>query len=173
MATACKPVSENLLGRKINWSLDGKSLLVFAAKPDGSAFGMMEFTTDKPFSAKPEDWDNKGFVTDVSKPGQGVLDEAVSPDGKQLAAVVLTKSGTNLLVTKADDTLLANAKELNVRACKAIWRPDGRELVVVRADDCLGSGTGELVRLPVADPKAQTSLGLTGDNPVFQPLSVG
>ena len=84
---------------------------------------------------------------------------------------MLTKSGTNLLVTKADDTLLANAKALNVRACKAIWRPDGLELVVVRADDC-SRPTGELVRLPVADPKAQTSLGLTGDNPVFQPLSV-
>ena len=171
MSTACKPVSENLLGRKINWAPDGKSLLVFAAKPDGSAFGMMEFTTDKPFSAKPEDWDNKGFVTDVSKQGEGVLDETISPDGKQLAAVVQTKSGTNLLVTKADDTLLADAKELNVRACKAIWRPDGLELVVVRADDCFAT-TGELVRLPVADPKAQTSLGLTGDNPVFQPLSV-
>ncbi|MEZ0293667.1 MAG: PASTA domain-containing protein, partial [Solirubrobacteraceae bacterium] len=171
MSTACKPVSENLLGRKISWAPDGKSLLVFAAKPDGSAFGMMEFTTDKPFSAKPEDWDNKGFVTDVSKQGEGVLDETISPDGKQLAAVVQTKSGTNLLVTKADDTLLADAKELNVRACKAIWRPDGLELVVVRADDCFAT-TGELVRLPVADPKAQTSLGLTGDNPVFQPLSV-
>ena len=71
MTTACKPVSENLLGRKINWAPDGKSLLVFAAKPDGSAFGMMEFTTDKPYSAKPEDWDNKGFVTDVSKPRRG------------------------------------------------------------------------------------------------------
>ena len=100
-----------------------------------------------------------------------MLDETISPDGKQLAAVVQTKSGTNLLVTKADDTLLADAKELNVRACKAIWRPDGLELVVVRADDCFAD-TGELVRLPVADPKAQTSLGLTGDNPVFQPLSV-
>ena len=69
-----------------------------------------------------------------------MLDETISPDGKQLAAVVQTKSGTNLLVTKADDTLLADAKELNVRACKAIWRPDGLELVVVRADDC-GSRT--------------------------------
>ena len=71
-------------------------LLVFGAKPDGSAFGMVEFTTEKPFSAKPEDWDNKGFVTDTSKPGEGVIDEVVSPDGKQLAAVVQTKSGTHI-----------------------------------------------------------------------------
>ena len=171
MTTSCKPVSENVLGRTMSWSNDGKSLLVWAEKPDASGFGMIEYTTDKPFSAKPEDWESKGFVTDASKQGEGVLDEVISPDGKQLAAVVSTKSGTNLLVTKADDTLLANAKALNVRACKVIWRPDGLELVVVRSDDC-GATTGELVRLPVADPKAQTSLGLTGDNPVFQPLSV-
>ena len=57
-------------------------------------------------------------------------------------------------------------------ACKVIWRPDGKELVVVRADDCFGSATGELVRLPVDNPRDdQTSLKLRGDNPVFQPLA--
>jgi beta-lactam-binding protein with PASTA domain len=173
MRTTCKPPSENLLGRKINWAPDGRSLLVFAAKPDGSAFGMMQFTSEKPFSAEPEDWQSEGFVTDTSKERQGALDAVISPDGKQLVEVVLAKDGTtNLVLTKADDFLLAEGKELGVRACKAIWRPDGLELVVVRSESCLGSDTGELVRLPVADPRAQTSLGLVGDNPVFQPLSV-
>ena len=42
----------------------------------------------------------------------------------------------------------------------------------MRADDCFASATGDLVRLPVADPKAPASLRLDGDNPVFQPLTV-
>ena len=43
----------------------------------------------------------------------------------------------------------------------------------MRADNCFSSATGELIRLPVDDPKAQRSLKLSGDNPVFQPLAAG
>ena len=41
----------------------------------------------------------------------------------------------------------------------------------MRSDDC-NSETGELIRLPVKDPKEQRSLKLEGDNPVFEPLTV-
>ncbi len=61
-----------------------------------------------------------------------------------------------------------------MRACKVIWRPDGRQVVVIRSDVCIGAGgseTGELLRLPIDDPKDQQSLGLNGDNATFQPLS--
>jgi hypothetical protein len=56
-----------------------------------------------------------------------------------------------------------------VRACKVIWRPDGLELVVVQADDCIRAATGDLVRFPVDDPDSQQQLKLGGDNPVYQP----
>ena len=102
-----------------------------------------------------------------------MIDAAISLDGKQLAAVVLAADGTtDLFLGKPDNLLLSDAKAVGVRACKVIWRPDGEELVVVRADDCLGSPTGELMRLPVADPErsaARSKLG--GDNPTFQPLA--
>jgi hypothetical protein len=101
-----------------------------------------------------------------------VLDAALSPDGKRLAIINLGASGRpELLLTKPGGFLLADAEALDVRACKVIWRPDGKELVVVRADDCFGSATGELVRFSPDDPSNQTSLKLVGDNPVFQPLA--
>ena len=113
-------------------------------------------------------------MTDTTKPGEGVLDAAISPDGKQMAVVNLGSNGLpELLLAKPDDFLLSDAKALGVRACKVIWRPDGKELVVVRADDCFGSATGELIRVPLDDPKSQRSLKLNGDNPVFQPLAAG
>ena len=59
-----------------------------------------------------------------------------------------------------------------MRACKVIWRPDGVELRVVQADDCIRSQTGDLLRIAVADPTDQEQLKLGGDNPVFQPLAV-
>ena len=77
-----------------------------------------------------------------------------------------------LFMAKRGDFLLAEAKALRVRACKVIWRPDGQELVVVQADDCIGAATGELVRLSAADPTDQQQLKLGGDNPAYQPLSV-
>ena len=148
-------MSENLLGRKINWAPDGKSLLVLGAKPRRQPrSGWCEYTTEKPFSAKPEDWDNRGFVTDVVQAGQGRARRGDLARRQAARRVVPTKGRAEPAGDQArTTTLLADAKELNVRACKAIWRPDGQELVVVRADDCLGLGTGELVRVPRREPE--------------------
>ena len=85
MDTNCKPVSDNVIGRKLNWSDDGKTLLAFATTRDGNEIGMLGYTSKKPFSADPDDWKAQGFVTDTSKPGQGVIDAAFSPDGKTVA----------------------------------------------------------------------------------------
>jgi hypothetical protein len=59
-----------------------------------------------------------------------------------------------------------------VIGCKAVWRPDGLELVAVQADDCGNLSTGELVRFTVTNPGKQRSLQLQGDNPTFQPLTI-
>ena len=54
---------------------------------------MVRWKTKKPFSANPDDWSKGKLVTDTSKPGEGVLDAAISPDGKQMAVVVLGADG--------------------------------------------------------------------------------
>ena len=135
---------------------------------------MLGYRSKKPFSADPDDWKAEGFVTDTSKPGQGVIDAAFSPDGKTVAVAQLGKDGRSELVfAKPDDLLLTDAKPQDVPACKAIWRPDGLQLVVVQADDCFASETGELVRISAENPQQdQQSLQLNGDNPVFQPLTI-
>ncbi len=173
METRCRPPAPNLLGRKINWSANGKTLLVWGATPDFTQFGMIRYTNKEPFSADPNKWQSKGFATDTTQPGQGALDAVPSPDGKELAVVSLGRSGrAELFVTTRQDFLLQDAKRLGVGACKAVWRPDGKEILVVRADNCLNSVTGNLVRVPRKTPKDQRSLRLDGDNPAFQPLTV-
>ena len=174
MATSCKDEPDFSIERKINWGFNGKSILAWGFRPDNAKFGMVRWKTKKPFSTNPDDYSAGKFVTDTSTPLEGVLDAAISPDGKRMAIVSVGGNGlAELFLAKPDDFLLQDAKPLGVRACKVIWRPDGKELVVVRADDCINSATGELIRLPLDNPKAQRSLKLNGDNPVFQPLSAG
>jgi hypothetical protein len=171
MKPRCKDPSPNLLGRKINWSPNGKTLLVFGATPDFNQFGMIRYRSRTPFSTNPDDWKSDGFQTDTTLPLQGALDAAISPDGKQVAEVFLGKKGPRLFLAKADDLLLQDAKPLGVVACKVTWRPDGQELLIVRSDDCIRSDTGDLLRVPVTG-NTQRSLRLEGDNPAFQPISV-
>jgi beta-lactam-binding protein with PASTA domain len=173
MTTRCKDEPGINIERKINWAPDGKSILAWGFKDGTTEFGMVQWKTKRPFSADPDDWSKGEIVTDTSKPGEGVLDAAISPDGKRMAVVSLGGSGRpELYMAKRGDFLLADAEPLRVRACKVIWRPDGEEMVVVQADDCIRAATGDLVRLSVADPSDQQQLKLGGDNPVFQPLAV-
>ena len=172
LTTACKDEPEISIERKINWASDGRSILAWGFKDGSQEFGMVRWKTRKPFSSDPADYSAGRIITDTSRPGEGVLDAALSPNGKRLAIINLGANGRpELFLAKPADFLLADAKPLGVVACKVIWRPDGKQLLVVRADDCLGSATGELLRLPVDKPTEQRSLKLGGDNPVFQPLA--
>jgi beta-lactam-binding protein with PASTA domain len=172
MDTRCKSEPATTIERKINWAPDGKSILAWGFKTGTSEFGMVRWKTKQPFSSNPDDWSKGELVTDTSKPDEGVLDAAISPDGKRMAVARLGDNGrSELFMAKRNDFLLQDADPLGVRACKVIWRPDGEELVVVQADDCLGAATGDLVRLPADNPSDQQQLKLGGDNPVFQPQS--
>jgi beta-lactam-binding protein with PASTA domain len=173
MTTRCKSEPAITIERKINWSPDGRQLLAWGFKTGTTEFGMVRWKTKRPFSANPDDWSKYELVTDTSKPGEGILDAAFSPDGKRMAVAQLGANGrTELFMAKRGDFLLQDADPLGVRACKVIWRPDGEELVVVQADDCLRAATGDLVRLPVDNPSDQRQLKLGGDNMAFQPLTV-
>src|SRR3954453_10932631 len=169
-----------MMDSSVNWSPDGRSILVFGFKVDATgqstgAFGMVRFSTKKPFSFDVKDWKRPTrFLSDVSETGKGMLDAAISPDGKQMAVVANFNAPQQfrVLIAKRNDFLLQNAKDLKVKACKVIWLPDQTELLVVQADDCNTFQTGDLVRVNLKDPDKQQQLRLAGDNPSYQPLTI-
>jgi beta-lactam-binding protein with PASTA domain len=160
--------------KTLRWSYDGKSIFALGVKPNKTAFGMVRWTSKKPFSADANDWGKGKFVTDVSNPEKGVIDwSPLPPDGKTVAAVANFDSDAfQLYFAKAKDFLLTDAKPQGVRACKVAPRSDGKEIVVVQADQFCSEANGQLARMPVKNPAAQALLGFSGDNPAFQPLTL-
>ncbi len=170
---SCRPAIGPQMGSVVRWAPNGKSIFVPSVDDEGR-FGIRRFTSSTPFSADAGDWRGGRFVTDVSKPGRGVKDLAVSPDGKRMVAVSnLGTPGFRLSLAKFGDWKLSKAKPMGVEGCKATWRTDGLEIAVVQADQSCSQDVGTLRRFPVNDPKDQTSLKVGGDDPVYEPLSVG
>jgi PASTA domain/WD40-like Beta Propeller Repeat len=155
-----------------HWAPNGKSILAGGVGKDGT-FGIVRWRSKKAFSPDTADWGKGKFVTDTSVPGQGAIDAAISPDGRRLALVA--RSGNRpfrLVLAKAGDFAMTDAKQTQVRACKVQWRPDGRELVVKQADEFCVEEIGSLVRVPVNDLSKETQVTGAGDNPVFEPLKL-
>src|SRR3954451_7816224 len=163
--------------KTVRWAPDGKSIFALGVKTDASgqptAFGIVRWTSKKPFSPDREDWGKGAFKSDISNPAKGVIDWEPSPDGKTVAAVANFDSDAfQLYFAKPKDFLLTDAKPQGVRACKAAWRSDGQEIVVVQADQFCAEPNGQLARMPVKKPSAQQLLGFSGDTPAFQPLTL-
>jgi beta-lactam-binding protein with PASTA domain len=159
--------------KTVRWAPDGKSIFALGVK-SGGIFGIVRYKSKKPFSPDAKDWGKGKFITDITQPNKGVIDMAISPDGKKAAYVANFEGDVfQLFLGKPSDPQLTDAKPLQVRACKAAWRSDGVEIAVVQADALCSEGNGLIVRVPVANPQAQQRLALSGDNPAFQPLSLG
>jgi Tol biopolymer transport system component len=173
MTPRCLSNPDHQIGTVIRWRPDGKEILAFGVQELGT-FGMVRYRSKKAFSPDPGDWKGGKIVTDTSKSGEGVLDASYSPDGSRMAIVSNQGGGPfQVFLAKRGDVLLTSAKTTNTRACQAIWRSDGRELVVVQKDERCEEPVGDLLRLPANDPSKQTQLNASGDNPVFQPLTLG
>jgi beta-lactam-binding protein with PASTA domain len=182
-APQCKPLPGNvLIGHAIHWSKNGKTILAFGRAPNVNPTtpgqqGMVQWKTKKPFSANIDDWGTGKFVTPTDTAGHGVIDAALSPDGKTLAvASNINSDFFRLYLTTPGDFTLQNAKKTPVRACKVAWRSDSKEIVVIDSGHGCNSDpsqeTGALfgVFLPNFNSKA---LNASGDNPAFQPLTLG
>jgi beta-lactam-binding protein with PASTA domain len=176
----------NLLpDRAIRWNRGGREIIAHAVKAplptDGSAptFGIARWRLkqDKPaFSASAADWNKGRFVSDVKKPGKGAIDAALSPNGKQLA--VVSNQGSSffkLFLTEPGDYKLESddAKGTSVRACKLAWRGDSQELIVVQSDVECREQTGTLSRLSPNTTRQQREVAANGDDPVYQPFTLG
>ena len=121
--------------RVVHWAPDGKSILAFAGKNDQSAAGIMRWRLKQgkdPFSSNPSDWSKGRFVSDIERPNKIMIDATISPDGKQIAMISnLGSSRFQLFLGDVKDGFdIEKAKKTNVRACKVVWRSDGRELLV-------------------------------------------
>jgi len=174
MTPRCIAESGFNLEKVVRWAPDGKSIFAFGVKKPGT-FGMVRYKSKKAFSPAAKDWGKGKFVTDTTQVNKGVIDMAISPDGKRAAFVANFDSDAfQLYLGKPNDFTLAEAKPQGVRACKVAWRSDGKEVVVVQADEGCSESNGQLARMPVANPRAQQQpLGFSGDNPAFQPLTLG
>ena len=164
------------IGRKINWAPDGKSLLAFAASSaTAREFGMVRVHDREAVLGQPGRLGRQGLRDRHVEAGRGRARR------RDLARRQAARRGRPARQERAARAVFDEAGRLRCsptrrrstcRACKAIWRPDGLRARRRARRRLLRDATGELVRLPVADPKAQTSLELNGDNPVFQPLAV-
>jgi hypothetical protein len=160
---ACIDDPDIEVGAAIHWAPNGKTILAGGiSNVEPSTFGVVRWRSSKAFSADPSDWRGGGFVAEDAR------EAAISPDGKQLAAIALRGGAFQLVLTEAGDLALENAKPTNVRACKLAWL-GATDLVVVQADKLCDEAVGALVRLPVSDPRKLTQLRAKGDNPVARP----
>jgi hypothetical protein len=177
MTVKCKAEPNVRIGRAIHWAPNGKSLLAFGQTTDGSKQGIVRWRTQKAFSPNPDDWSAGHFVTDVTNQFKGAVDAAISPDGKQLA--VAANFGADffrLYLTKPGDFALSAARATPIRACKIAWRGDSKELVVQASgggcNDDGSTDTGQLTGVSLPNLRS-TPLAVNGDNPAFQPLTLG
>jgi dipeptidyl aminopeptidase/acylaminoacyl peptidase len=131
---------------------------------------------DKPaFSENADDWNKGRFLTDLDTPGKGVLDAEVSPDGKKLALV--SNQGASAfrlwIADDPEDFAMSSAKQTPVRACKVTWRGDSKEVMVVTGDAACEEDVAVLERVPLNSVRTGKELNAAGDDPSFQPLTIG
>jgi len=166
--------------RHLHWAKNGRSVLGVGVKnPTGSGeFGIVRWKVkkDKPaFSSDTADWNKGRFLTDLDTPGKGVLDAEISPDGKRLALV--SNQGSSAfrlwLADDPEDFAMSSAKQTAARACKVTWSPDSKEVMVVTGDAECREDVAVLQRVPVGDVRSQKELNASGDDPAYQPLTIG
>ena len=159
--------------RPSRWAPDGKSIFALGVNAQRVRHGALK--SKKAFSPDAKDWGKGKLVTDTSQPGKGVIDFAISPDGKRMVAVANFDSDAfQLYLGKPKDFLLTDAKPLGVQACKGAWRSDGKEVVVVQADEeCSAGQRADRARCRSSNPGAQQTAGLLGRQPRLPAADAG
>ena len=173
--STCTSVPAFALGGQVSWSPDGATILVLGTKNNGANFGLLSFSSSRPFSPKASDWSQPTLVTNASVPSQGIFAGAFSPDGKKLALVAGSNSnGFNLYVVKAGDFNPTPQDELPVTACQISWRSDSQELAVMQPNGpCLPNATGKIVGVDLSNPRNLTTLVPLGAHPAWQSVPGG
>ncbi|HUO72197.1 MAG TPA: PASTA domain-containing protein [Solirubrobacteraceae bacterium] len=165
------------LTHQISWSPDGRAVLVAGVKngSGGSVFGLIEFTSNEPFTTDARAWGQGRLVTDTSRVGHGILAGAFSPDGKQVALV--SNIGTGgfylFLAPRGDFALAPPAQATASPACQVSWRPDGHELAVMQADLLCKESSGAILTLDPTQLNLEHRVATQAADPAWQPLASG
>jgi beta-lactam-binding protein with PASTA domain len=148
-----------------SWSRNGAELLASVVK--GGDLGLLRFVTDRPFSARRDEWEpSDGLVM------RGVRAAAFSPDGGSLAVVSnLHHAYYRVALMAPGDFELEKPDYLPVQGCDIAWRPDGAELAVVQAGSDCSAPMGPIVRVRPNDRTLEI-VALNGRHPAWQPLGV-
>ena len=163
------------LTHQISWSPDGMAVLVAGVKDGSSAstFGLIEFTTNAPFTTDARAWGHGRLVTDTSRVGHGILAGAYSPDGRQVALV--SNIGTDgfylFLAPRGDFALGPPAKATASPACQVSWRPDGEQLAVMQADLLCKQTSGAIATIDRKQLDIEHRVATQAADPAWQPLS--
>jgi WD40 repeat protein len=162
------------LTHQISWAPGGTAILVAGVKngSNGSTFGLIEFTSNEPFTSNARAWGRGRLVTDTSVIGHGILAGAYSPDGRQLALV--SNIGTDgfylFLAPRGDFRLAPPAKATASPACQVSWRPDGQLLAVMQADLLCKESTGAVLTVNPKQLNIENRIATQAADPAWQPV---
>jgi beta-lactam-binding protein with PASTA domain len=166
------------LGRQVAWAPGGREILVFGVQNGRpGTFGLIQFLSNVAYSGHATDWGQGKVVTSTTRPQQGVIAGAFSPNGKQVALLSNIGGGSFhvVLAPRGDYSLAPPAMVTAIAGCRVAWRPDGQALAVVVAQaSCTSNPIGDIGVVNIHNlagiPKA---IATNADNPVWQPLSLG
>ena len=120
MEPRCKDEPNLTIERKINWSPDGSRSSCSGVKAGTTAFGMVRWSTEKPFSAERRTTGPRAGSSPTRRSRARACSTPRSrPTASRWRSRELERDGrAELFLTKRNDFLLEDAKELGVRACK-------------------------------------------------------
>ncbi len=166
----CLPDDGWDLNGRISWRRDGKAVLVAGTRQSNpSVFGVRVYRTARANAREPLLW-RGSTATPTGTPGKGVRSAAFSPGGTSVAGISnLDSDNFEVVIGKADNLSLADAKSTGTKGCDVTWRSDGQELAAVQSGDRCEQELGKVVRFSIGSPKDTSPVADRGRNPVYRP----
>jgi hypothetical protein len=174
---SCTAASGWELGGPVQWSPDGKTILVLGVRHARHIYGLLAFSSSVPFSINASNWGHGTPQTDISITDEGVVAGAFSPAGTQMALVSNTGGdGFHVYLVptgsfKTGSFKPTPAQEL-VAGCQVSWRSDSKELAVMQPDGiCQTTASGTIVAVDPQNPRTTITLARNAAHPAWQPIS--
>jgi hypothetical protein len=161
------------------WSPDGKKILALASDPTLQApLELALFTTSKASEPNALKWSYQGPVT-AGMHGKRASDDVFyaswAPDNTQVAFTANWGSRffSVFLAPVTAKGLGPPVPVKQIQACHVAWRPDSKELAIMRADPGCGNATGTVLRVNPEKPSEQVPLrNVDAGNPAWQPFDL-